>query len=105
MRKTIHFTWDQAWRAESEREKARLACCNEVPTAGPVKLFVANVAKELPHMRARAFRYLAWMSFSQRQDRNIPRKRIPAAAEQGDQYVIMNSREEPRRRPDRLSRQ
>ena len=31
----FHITWNEAWRAEKAREKARQACCNEIPTAGP----------------------------------------------------------------------
>jgi hypothetical protein len=54
-------------------------------------------------MKARAFRYLTWKSFSS-QRRNTPQRRIPAI-EPGDDYVIMNTSEKPPPRPDRLNRQ
>ena len=55
----FHITWDEAWRAEKAREKARQACCNEIPTAGPLKLFAANLAREFPKLKATAFRFLS----------------------------------------------
>jgi len=58
-KRQLHITWDEAWRAENQREKARQACCNEIPTAGPVKLFATNVARELPKVKAAAFRFLS----------------------------------------------
>ena len=61
-KRTVHFSWGQAWRAENEREKAKLLCCNENPTAGPLKLFAANVVKELPNLKAKAIRFLSLKS-------------------------------------------
>jgi len=93
-RGAVHFTWDQAWRAESEREQARLSSCNDIPTAGPFTLFAANVARELPKIKARAFRYFSWMAFKRRASAK-PQSQTAVPKGQSDSYVIMDSEEAP----------
>jgi hypothetical protein len=90
-----HISWNEAWCAENERERARLLSCHEIPTAGPFRLFAANVARELPGIKARAFRYLTWMSFMRRTSSSTAQKHAPVRDENQDTYFIMKPKENP----------
>jgi hypothetical protein len=89
-----HISWNDAWRAENDRERARLISCNQIPTAGPIALLAANVARELPNIKARAFRYFTWMSFRRRANSTTSQKQGPGAREAGDLYVFEDANEE-----------
>jgi hypothetical protein len=54
----VHISWDEARRAETERERARQACCKPIP-ANPLKLIAANFSSELPKLKATALRFLS----------------------------------------------
>jgi hypothetical protein len=81
-----HISWKEAWVAENERERARLFACNEIPTAGPIELFAANVARELPKLKARAFRYFTWMSVKRRATRST--SRTQAQVDNENYYIV-----------------
>jgi hypothetical protein len=50
-----HITWNEAWSAESKREQARLTACLEIPTAGPIRLLVDNIAREFRKAKPERF--------------------------------------------------
>jgi hypothetical protein len=56
-KKTIHFTWTEAQRAEAEREKVRRARYKSLPAPNLLRLIAANLSKELPKLKATAMRF------------------------------------------------
>lgn len=57
--KRVHIRWAEAWRAETERERARQACCKPIPTSNLLKLFAVKLSRELPRLKATALRFLS----------------------------------------------
>ena len=50
-KKTVHITWEDAHRAETERDKARQTCCRSIPP-NRWKLTTVYVSKELRKLKA-----------------------------------------------------
>jgi hypothetical protein len=78
-----HTSWSEAWRAENERERARLLACNEISSVGPLTLFAVNIARGFPNITAGAFRCFGWTSLKRRSSRNVWQKRIGVPDEKG----------------------
>lgn len=63
-KKTVHITWQEAVRAEAERDKARQARCGSLPPSR-MKLITVSVSRDLPKLKASALRL--WdVTFNQR---------------------------------------
>jgi len=58
-RKTLHITWNEAQRAEAERERIRRAGCKSIPAPSLLKLIAAGVSRELPKLKATALRFVS----------------------------------------------
>ncbi|MGH7929396.1 MAG: hypothetical protein ACREQV_16525 [Candidatus Binatia bacterium] len=58
-RRTVHITWTEAQRAETERENVRRARYKSIPARSLLKLLSANVSKELPRLKATALRFFS----------------------------------------------
>lgn len=54
-KKKVHITWEEAHRAEADRDKARQALCRPMPPSG-LKLITAYVSRDLPKLKASALR-------------------------------------------------
>lgn len=50
-KKTVHITWEDAHRAETERDKARQTCCRSIPP-NRLKLTTVYVSKDLRKLKA-----------------------------------------------------
>jgi hypothetical protein len=50
-KKTVHITWEDAHRAETERDKARQACCRSIPP-NRLKLTAVDDSRELRKLKA-----------------------------------------------------
>jgi hypothetical protein len=87
-KRQVHISWNEAWRAEKEREKARLTSCNEIPTAGPLTLLAVNIARELPNIKARAFRYFSRMSLKRRSGHRAWQKPALPSKEKREEHGI-----------------
>ena len=90
-RQSRHISWNEAWSEENQRERARLAACLEIPTAGPVKLFVANVARELPRIKARTLRYLSWKSPRERPSTGGIHTQVGVGSNDQQNYYILRA--------------
>jgi hypothetical protein len=58
-KKTVHITWTEAQRAETERENLRRARYKSTPAPSLLKLISANFSKELPRLKATALRFFS----------------------------------------------
>jgi hypothetical protein len=58
-KRTVHITWSEAQRADAERETVRRARYKSIPAPNLLKLIAANVSRELPKLKATAFRFLS----------------------------------------------
>jgi hypothetical protein len=59
-RKTVHITWNEAQRAEAERERVRCARCKSLPARRSLlQLIVAGVSSQLPKLKATALRFVS----------------------------------------------
>ena len=54
-KKTVHITWQEAVRAEAERDKARQARCRSLPPSR-MKVITEDVSRDLPKLKASALR-------------------------------------------------
>ena len=54
-KKTVHITWEEAHRAETERDKARQRCCRSIPP-NQMKLTTVYVSRDLRKLKASALR-------------------------------------------------
>ena len=55
VKKPVHITWQEAVRAEAERDKARQARCQPMPPSR-MKLIMDDVSRDLPILKASALR-------------------------------------------------
>jgi hypothetical protein len=58
-KKTVHITWNEAQRAEVERETVRRARYRSIPAPNLLKLMAASVSRELPKLKATALRFVS----------------------------------------------
>ena len=54
-KKTVHITWEEAHRAETERDKARQTCCRSIPP-NRMNLTAVYVSRDLRKLKASALR-------------------------------------------------
>jgi len=54
-KKAVHITWEEAHRAETERDKARQTCCRSIPP-NRMKLTTVYVSRDLRKLKASALR-------------------------------------------------
>ena len=54
-KKAVHITWEEAQRAETERDKARQTCCRSIPP-NRMKLTAVYVARDPRKLKASALR-------------------------------------------------
>jgi hypothetical protein len=54
-KKTVHITWEEAHRAETQRDKARQTCCRSIPP-NRMNLTAVYVSKDLRKLKASALR-------------------------------------------------
>jgi len=52
-KKAVHITWEEAHRAETERDKARQTCCRSIP---PNRITTVYVSRDLRKLKASALR-------------------------------------------------
>jgi hypothetical protein len=83
-----HVSWNDAWLAEKQREQSRLTACRDIPTAGPVKLFVANVAREIPRIKARTLQYFNWRSPKHRPNSGMHVQASVSGDDRENDYVL-----------------
>jgi len=57
--RTVHITWNEARRAEAEREKLKEARCTSIPVPNRLKVMAAHLFKDLPKLKAAALRLLS----------------------------------------------
>ena len=57
-KKTVHITWNEAQRAETEREAVRRARYKSIPAPNLLKVIAASVSRELPKLKATALRFV-----------------------------------------------
>jgi hypothetical protein len=86
-----HVSWNDAWSAEKQRERVRLAACREIPTAGPVRLFLANVARELPRIKARTLQYFSWRSSKHRPNTGGMQMQTSVSGDDQEKYYVLES--------------
>ncbi len=58
-KKTVHITWNEAQRAEAERETVRRARYKSIPAPNLLKLIADGVSRELPKLKATALRFVS----------------------------------------------
>jgi len=58
-KRTIHISWNEAQKAETERENVRRARYKSIPAPSFLKLISTNVSKELPRLKATALRFFS----------------------------------------------
>jgi len=58
-KKTVHITWNEAQRAEAERETARRLRYQSTPAPRLLKIIAAGISKELPKLKATALRLVS----------------------------------------------
>jgi hypothetical protein len=58
-KKTVHITWNEAQRAEAERESVRRARYKSSPAPNLLKVIAARVSRELPKLKATALRFVS----------------------------------------------
>ena len=54
-KKTVHITWEEAHRVETQRDKARQTCCRSIPP-NRMKLTAVYVSRDLRKLKASALR-------------------------------------------------
>lgn len=54
-KKAVHITWEEAHRAETQRDKARQTCCRSIPP-NRMKLTAVYVSRDLRKLKASALR-------------------------------------------------
>ena len=54
-KKPVHITWQEAVRAEAERDKARQARCRSLPPSR-MKVITEDISRDLPKLKASALR-------------------------------------------------
>jgi len=54
-KKAVHITWEEAYRAETQRDKARQTCCRSIPP-NRMKLTAVYVSRDLRKLKASALR-------------------------------------------------
>jgi hypothetical protein len=59
VKRRVHITWNEAQRAEAERETVRRARYKSTPAPNLLKLIAANFSRELPKLKATALRFLS----------------------------------------------
>jgi hypothetical protein len=55
VKKTVHVTWNEAQRAEAERETVRRARYKSIPSPNLLRVIAASVSRELPKLKALRF--------------------------------------------------
>jgi hypothetical protein len=58
-KKTVHVTWNEAQRAEAEREMLRRTRYKSIPAPSLLKIIAASVSRELPRLKATALRIVS----------------------------------------------
>jgi hypothetical protein len=58
-KKTIHVTWNEAQKAEAEREMLRRTRYKSIPAPSLLKVIAASVSRELPKLKATALRIVS----------------------------------------------
>jgi hypothetical protein len=58
-KKMVHITWNQAQRADAERETVRRARYKSSPPPNLLKLIAASVSRDLPKLKAAALRFVS----------------------------------------------
>ena len=58
-KKIVHITWNQAQRADAERESVRRARYKSSPPPNLLKLIAASVSRDLPKLKAAALRFMS----------------------------------------------
>ena len=58
-KKIVHITWNEAQRAETERESVRRARYKSSPAPNLLKLIAASVSRDLPKLKAAALRFVS----------------------------------------------
>jgi hypothetical protein len=58
-KRVVHITWNEAQRAEAEREKVRQARYKSIPVPSLRQLMTAHLSRELPKLKATALRFLS----------------------------------------------
>lgn len=58
-KKMVHITWNQAQRADAERESVRRARYKSSPPPNLLKLIAASVSRDLPKLKAAALRFVS----------------------------------------------
>ena len=59
VKKTVHITWNEAQRADAERESVRRARYKSNPAPNLLKVIAASVSRELPKLKATALRFVS----------------------------------------------
>ena len=55
----VHITWNEAQRAEAERETLRRERYKSIPAPNLLKLIAASVSRDLPKLKAAALRFMS----------------------------------------------
>jgi hypothetical protein len=55
VKKIVHVTWNEAQRAEAERETVRRARYKSIPSPNLLRVIAASVSRELPKLKALRF--------------------------------------------------
>jgi hypothetical protein len=58
-KKVVHITWQEAQRAEAERDRVRRARYQAVPMLSLRELIAARASRDLPKLKATALRILS----------------------------------------------
>jgi hypothetical protein len=58
-KKTVHITWNEAQRAEAERETVRRERYKSIPAPNVLKVIAASVSRKLPKLKATALRFVS----------------------------------------------
>jgi hypothetical protein len=55
-KRIVHISWNEAQRAETEREKVRQERYRTIPAPSLMKLIATHVSRDLPRIKATAMR-------------------------------------------------
>jgi hypothetical protein len=55
-KRRVHISWNEAQRAEAEREKTRQERYKLIPAPSLMKVIAAHVSRDLPRLKATAMR-------------------------------------------------
>jgi hypothetical protein len=58
-KKIVHFTWNEAQRAETERETVKRTRYKSSPAPNLLKRIAASVSRDLPKLKATALRFMS----------------------------------------------